>query len=176
MGLFDDVEDIDSAEVFTGVPAGTWHGIVYDVAMQNSSNGDPYIVFEYQFDVNGSEMKMSEWLRKPEGKRSDWDYVTEVNAKGHTQGQFNEWALAKLKTRLSSLGVPAERFNQVEPENLVGLDITATVVKDKDDYSKIKRLSLKKENVTTRSLPTARPAEQVVSAPAANVPNPFARA
>lgn len=176
MGIFDDdTEDIASAVGFEAPPVGTWAGVVSDAGTQTDKNEINNLVIEYSVNVEGKTepMKYSEWLKIPKGKRSDWDFETVVNDKGHTQGNFNEWALAALKTRLLSLGIPEQRLNTVNPENLIGHDVVVTFFKDKGDYTKVKRVVLaNKPSRPAPALPSARPA---AVASTVTVANPFAK-
>lgn len=140
-GLFDDVEDIDSAEGFRVVPSGTHRGVVSDVAPGEDEYGR-HVVITYTFTTaDGEEYPFNERLNVPEGKREEWDNETIVTKK-YTQAQINEFALSRLKTRLDSLGVPKERFNSTGPEHLIGTEVVASLAEDKNGYMKIKRLAL----------------------------------
>ena len=126
--IFGDL-DIESAadNPFTVVP-GTYNAIVSSVGEETSQKGNRGLVFKYTITGDDDPMagrEVSEWKNIPKDPST-------------TEGQR---ALSFIKMRLQSLGVPNNRLNSTEPDDLIGTEVVITVV-EKDGYTNIRKLVL----------------------------------
>jgi hypothetical protein len=183
MGLLDDYGvDVVSDAIETGFGDGPEPGPyrfeLTDIFVKEGSVKDPeksWVIIEYLLDdeMGGAPVEHSELFQLP----LDPANPTEKERK----------TLGRYKTRLKNLGVPDDKINTVERDELVGLTGTLVVVENAGSGANAGR-SFKNINKVKVDLPgeeTAAPAAKAAPAAAAPVarqrqaratstPNPFA--
>lgn len=134
MGLFGDL-DVASAVDPLYVPPGTHECYLTkaDVKQMNGTDkdGEPkfpsliltFTIADDEGDLNG--LTVSEFKSVPPSDKAD-------TPKGKA-------ALGWLKNRLDSLGVPADRMNDLDPNDLVGIHCYVTVKKN-GDYTNVQKV------------------------------------
>ena len=131
MGLFDGLEDsfVDVVEFGVGLPANTYEAMVSDVTTEQKDSG-LYLVITYAVTAGPMKGKTHKEFQKMVVGRA----TTEKDQK----------TLQFIKTRLLSLGIPADRQNTVEPDDIVGVEVAITLVpqKDRPQYNNISRVVL----------------------------------
>lgn len=128
-----------------------------DLDIANAQD-DPFKVEDgtYSCTVTGAEVKKSEEKgtagllitytvtdeESPMYKRTQTEWKNlPTDAMDETE---KERAKSFLKIRLNSLGVPKDKMNSLESDDLIGIDCVVTV-KTKGEYSNVTRVELPKE-------------------------------
>jgi hypothetical protein len=128
MGLFGDLDVASASEDVFGVPDATYSAIVKGVKMSKSDN---------KTDERGNAlvgMTVTYKLDDPESQ-----YV------GREVGQYQTVPQPPSGERLlKNLGVPEERMNDVNSEDLVGQEVYITTKKN-GDYTNVTRVVLRSE-------------------------------
>lgn len=124
--IFGDL-DIASAEdnPFEIAP-GTYQATISDVSVRPTKAGDKTgLIIEYTItDENETGKKVSEWKEIP------------------AKGSKNEATAASfLKLRLSSLGIPENRMNSLQTDDLMNLDVVVSVKKN-GEYTNVVKVAL----------------------------------
>lgn len=136
MGLFDELEedfhDVDEPQ--QGIPAGTYEAMVSAIEVEEKPEAKrpgKYLVFSYTVTEEGPYKGMTQ---------KEWKHTIQGRAKDDADRQD----LAYLKQRLANLGVPEERMNSVEVDDIVGTEIAMTLVDQKNNpqYRNVSRISL----------------------------------
>lgn len=146
MGLFDELEiDVASAVDPFAIPLGMHLCFLTAAEMKKSSKGGAGLAITYTIDGgdhNGT--KISEWKNCPANKE---EAATEDGKK----------SLGWLKQRLTSLGVPEDRMNTMDPDDLVGIHCWVTVKEGKDGFTNIGKVSVADENASAIAAGTSNP-------------------
>ena len=131
MGLFDGLEDsfVDVVEFGVGLPANTYEAMVSDVTTEQKDSG-LYLVITYAV-TDG-----------PYKGKTHKEYQKMVVGRATTEKE--QKSLQFIKTRLLSLGIPADRQNKVTADDIVGAEVAITIVpqKDKPQFNNIARVVL----------------------------------
>lgn len=130
MGLFGDLDVASADDNPWAVPANTYEADVYTVEVKTDKNGNKGLAILYKISSGDHEGKtVSEWKIIPQPNGSD---LTPEEKK----------AASYLKMRLASLGVPEERMNDVNVNDLMGLPVTVKVTVN-GDYTNVTRVELR---------------------------------
>lgn len=139
-GLFGDLDVAGAEELSTGVPAGTYEAVVSAAEIVEGTKNSPdttFLVLSYQ--IAGYNFPIREYKSIPKGRPETWDR-TVMDTKNRTEADRNNSSRSFLKARFESLGVPVERMNSVEPDDLVGIPVIVTVKKNAEGYSNITKV------------------------------------
>lgn len=133
MGLFDGLDVASAADNPFEVEPGTYHCVVTGAEARPTQNGDKVgLNLEYTIQDEDSPMngrKIMEWKHIPQP-----DDPSNPTAKEAT-------AMSFLKQRLSNLGIPETRMNDVEPDDLIGIECVVTVKKN-GEYTNVTKVTL----------------------------------
>lgn len=145
MGLFDELDVASAADnPFGGVPEGVYECTVTNAVVKESD--DKFyregvkkvgLMLTYKVtdgDEAGEEITEYKAIPRPEDK----DNPTSDERR----------AMSFLKQRMLSLGIPENRVNSVEPDDLIGLDCYVTVKKGKNDYMNVTEVKLVNQPAT----------------------------
>lgn len=135
MGLFDELEvDVASAKDPFEIPVGMHLCYVTGAEMKVSKNGSKGLALTYKIDGgdhNGT--LISEWKNVPD--------------KAALSTEEGKKSLGWLKQRLTSLGVPEDRMNSLEPEDLIGIHCYVTVKKN-GEYTNVTKVQVAPDGAT----------------------------
>ncbi len=127
MSLFGDV-DVQSAEddpYF--IPDSSYPAFLTDVKVGPTKNGDKTgMTITYKIsegDFEGREV-------------TEWKYLPE-----QMETVEEKRAMSFLKSRLLDLGIPAERVNEVQADDLIGREVIIAI-KNKNGYTNIRNVQL----------------------------------
>ena len=130
MGIFGDL-DVQAAEddpFF--VPANTYVCTLYKAEVKRDKNDNLGMSLIYKIAEGEHKNKtVSEWKKIPQP--ADPKNLTEEEQRDASY----------LKMRLKSLGVPENRMNDVNIDDLLGLDVIVTVVQN-GEYTNVKKVEL----------------------------------
>lgn len=133
MGLFDGLDVASAADNPFEVDPGTYHCVVTGVEAKPTQNGDKVgLNLEYTINDDDSPMngrKITEWKHIPQP--ADPSNPTSKEA----------MAASFLKQRLGNLGVPESRMNDVEPDDLIGIECIVSVKKN-GEYTNVTKVTL----------------------------------
>lgn len=130
MSLFGEL-DVDIAAADDNpfeVPAGIYSGFVSDVEVKESQKGNQGLMITYTVGPDDAEYAgrtIGEWKNLP----------VPGDAKAAQAASF-------LKLRLLSLGVPEDKINSIEADDLIGTAVVFTVADGKDGYKNIRKVTL----------------------------------
>jgi hypothetical protein len=131
MGLFDELDVAGAEDNPWSVPDNTYASVVSDVSVKKDKNGNMAMTFFYKVtDGDYEGRSVSEYKRLPH--KDDTDILT---------GKALEDAKSYLKQRLGTLGIPEERMNSVEIEDLIGIECYITV-KNNKGYANVRNVTL----------------------------------
>lgn len=112
MGLFDELDIAGAADDPWAIPDNVYPAVVSKVEVKTNADGNYGMYFTYT--LNGGEFdgrKVSEYKRLPHPKDAT---PLEPAAK--------ETAKSYIKERLASLGIPEERMNSIDTDDLVAIE------------------------------------------------------
>jgi hypothetical protein len=131
MGLFGDLDVASADDNPWAVPANTYEADVYLVEVKTDKNENKGLSILYKISSGDHEGKtVSEWKIIPQP--ADLNNLTPEENK----------ARSYLKMRLASLGVPEERMNDVNVNDLMGLPVTVKVTVN-GEYTNVTRVELR---------------------------------
>ena len=134
MSLFGDLDVAGAIDPFE-IPDGTYKAVTGEVKRETSKDGSKVgLTLKYTIDDEDSPYngrKASEWKTIPKGQESEDDRK----------------ALGYLKQRLNSLGVPEDKMNSVEPEELNDIPVVITI-KNNNGYVNVNRVALREEDAS----------------------------
>jgi hypothetical protein len=143
MSLLDGWDVANAEEISFFVPTGVYEATVSDVDIKPGRK-DPnakFMVFSYL--VDGFSFPVSEWKQLPSGSPAEWDKAPVQN--GKSEEDIMKERLSYIKSRLKSLGVPAEYMNTISSDELVGIKVVVTISNTEDGdrtYSNVKKVVL----------------------------------
>lgn len=160
MGLFDGVDvDFDEVQEYSaGLAPGTYSSIVSNVTTEEKDSGT-YLVITYTVTEGPSQGKTHR------------EYNRIIKGQPQTEQEINNMRF--IKTRMLSLGVPAERINSVEPEDIEGTEVALTVDKQKNNprYMQVVRVDVL--SPVTESTPSSLPTAAKPAAAAGDITSMF---
>ena len=127
MGLFGDLDVASAAEISSTYDEGTWPFVVSDVKVAPSSKGT----------MTGMTLTCTFSDGKYTGKKFvKWDRVPQpgVDLDIQTPEQV-EKSKSYLKANMLALGIPQEQINDVNPQDLIGLEGFVRVTKRRNNKS-----------------------------------------
>jgi hypothetical protein len=127
MGLFGDLDVASAEDDPFSVPANTYEATVYEVEVKPTQDGSKTgLNIVYKIASGEHEGKsVREWKQIPKGAITPED----------------KRAASFLKMRLASLGVPESRMNDIDVNDLQGLDVIINV-KVNGEYTNVTRVEL----------------------------------
>lgn len=135
--IFGDLDIANAEDNPFAVPDNTYEAYVTNAKVGLTKAGDKLgLTIEYSIDggdQNGK--KVSEFKHVP---RSNDVMEPAIRAR----------AASFLKMRLSSLGVPDDKMNELDPTDLIGTPVVITV-KTKDGYTNVNRVETRSESGDT---------------------------
>lgn len=131
MGLFGDLDVASADDNPWAVPANTYEADVYIVEVKSDKNENKGLSILYKITSGDHVGKtVSEWKIIPQPD-DPWNLTPEERK-----------AMSYIKMRLASLGVPEERMNTVDVNDLMGLPVTVKVTVN-GDYTNVTRVELR---------------------------------
>lgn len=125
MGLFDELDLKNAPADPNAIPNGDYVAYLTDVKPGTSQKAPDhkYVIFQYKIEDDGpyNGAEISEWKSA--------DPSDDERKKG--------W----LKQRLISLGVPEDRVDEVEPDDIIGTKVVLQV-KQNGQYTNVNRVTL----------------------------------
>jgi hypothetical protein len=142
MGLFGDLDVASASEDVFGVPDATYSAIVKGVKMSKSDNktderGNALVGMTVTYKLDDPESQyvgreVGQYQTVPQPPSGEPMTARETQNAGY------------LKRLLKNLGVPEERMNDVNSEDLVGQEVYITTKKN-GDYTNVTRVVLRSE-------------------------------
>lgn len=132
MGLFDGIDIESAADDPFAVDDGTYEAFVTEIKVgltRDESKTGMTTTFRISEGENEGKL-VSRWLLVP----------TIEDPKNPTADEAR--ALSFLKSHLMSLGVPAEKVNEVDADDLVGTEVYITV-RSANGYTNVRKIQLK---------------------------------
>lgn len=135
--IFGDLDIANAADDPFKIDDGTYRGTVTDAKVQDHEKDGvtkKYLIIDFTVTDPESPMyerKISEWKEIPQPK----------NPKAPTADEAR--AASFLKMRLTSLGIPPERMNKLNTDDLKGIDVVF-VVKTKGAFTNLNKVELAK--------------------------------
>lgn len=166
MGLFDDVDDdFTEVEEFANLEAGTYEAIIANVTTEDKESGK-YMVITYTVteDTKFKGLSHKEYQRIYPGRA-----VTDAEKNSRRA----------IKTRFVQFGIPEDRINTVEPEDVIGIEGALTLgLRRGSDYLNVRKFAPFQSGPTPtlpQELDEPAPVTQGGKAPkkTAEKPNPF---
>lgn len=134
MGLFDELDIAGADDNPWLVPDNTYPAVVSNLEVKKDRNDNMAMTFFYKIkEGDYADREISEYKRMPHS--SDKDKL---------EGAEKERAKSYIKMRLASLGIPEERMNEVEKDDLIGIDCYITV-KNNKGYANINNVTLESD-------------------------------
>ena len=132
MGLFDGIDIESAADDPFAIDDGTYEAFVTEIKVgltkDETKNG---MTTTFRISEGENEGKLvSRWLLVPSIE----------DPKNPTADESR--ALSFLKSHLMSLGVPAEKVNEVDADDLVGTEVYITV-RSANGYTNVRKIALK---------------------------------
>jgi hypothetical protein len=151
VGLFDDVEDdFTEVEEFANLDAGTYEVMVAHCGIEAKDSGN-YLVITYTVTEEGKYKGLSykEFQRIYPGRATT---DAEINSR------------KAIKTRMLQFGIPEDRINSMEPDDVMGIEGALTLVPQRNnpDYMRVRKFAM----FQSGTVPTL-PVEDSAPAPAA---------
>lgn len=137
MALFEELDIAGAADDPYAIPDNTYAAVVTNLTVKDDKNGNKGMIFEYTLRGNGTAQdgfKVTEYKRVP----------SSTDAQPLDEGEKDK-ALAYIKQRLASLGVPEARMNSVDKDDLIGIECyvtTRTNQSNGNSYVNIRNVSL----------------------------------
>lgn len=134
MSMFGDLDIESAADDPFAVPDNTYRAFVTDVEVKPTKDGSKTgMTIIYKISEGEHEGKqIREWKNIPQP----------VDPKNPSDD--DKRAMSFLKQRLLDLGVPADRINQVTPDDLIAKEVTVSV-KNNDGYVNVRKVTLVQE-------------------------------
>lgn len=146
MGFFG-AEDFDTTQIPEGPKAGVYPGRIKAVkTFEISNSGKTNHIFVIDMHDASFDYPVSRYVQFPskaemEAGVASWDDVTPVDTKGNTQKGINLQKLRRFSEFLiKSFGIPAERVNKVNPEDLVGTPVVVTITINDEGFPNAQRI------------------------------------
>lgn len=135
MGLFDGLDVASAQDNPFDVAPGTYPAVVTKAEARPTKGGDKVgLNIEYTISDPDSEMhgrKVTEWKQIPQ-------------ASGELTGKDAQ-AASFLKQRLMNLGIPESRMNDIEGDDLIGIECVISVKKN-GEYTNVTKVALQGED------------------------------
>lgn len=144
MGIFGDLDVASASDNPFAIPDNTYECYLTEVAVRPTKDGSKVgLNLTYRIASGDKEdRRIKEWKHIPAG--SDLTSTdSEVKAAA-------ERALSFLKMRLKELGVPAEKMNDLQPDDLIGKHVNVSV-KTIDGFVNVQRVALAVEGNAAES-------------------------
>lgn len=148
MGLFDEYdanpEDLPDP---SGIEPGAYPARVkavevkFNVYKQDGKDNDKFIVFTY--DVEGASFDINHNFAMPRPK--PWS-ETDIEYGSVTVADAMKQHLARFAKHLENLGVPRSKQNDIELEDLVGIEGVVTMTKNKKGYVNPSKFVVKQDS------------------------------
>lgn len=143
MGLFDGLDidvDWDQVEEYNPNVTPGPHPFLVSNFVVEQKNSVPYLVISYLI-TDGSQKGKTQ----KEYKRIPLDISTE---QGQRDAQY-------IQSRMISLGIPKDRINKVESEDVIGIEGIVTLVPQKNDprYNNVAKVTVLNKDNEVPSLP-----------------------
>lgn len=131
MGLFDELNVAGAADNPFAIPDDTYEAVVSDVTVKANAKGNMGMTIKYKVvggQYEGAEI--SEYRRIPHPK--DAEPQNEADSAR---------SLSFLKRSLASLGIPEDRMNSVQKDDLVGIKCYVSTQQN-GDFTNVRNVSL----------------------------------
>lgn len=131
MGLFEELDIASAKDNPWEIPNNTYRCLVTDVVVKKNQSDNMGMTFYYTIqDGEQKGLKVSEYKRMPHP--TDAEPLDKADA---------DKALSYIKMRLASLGIPEERMNSVEKDDLIGIECFVTT-KQNGQYTNVNNVTL----------------------------------
>lgn len=140
MGLFDELDVAGAEDDPWAIPDNTYACVVTGAVAKKDRNDNMGTTFRYKItdgDLTGREI--SEYKRTPHKEDAE-----------PLEGKARADAISYIKQRLGQLGIPEERMNDVDEDDLVGIECYVTV-KNNKGYVNVRNVSLTTNEVAASS-------------------------
>jgi hypothetical protein len=140
-GLFEELDIAGAEDNPWSVPDNTYAAVVSNVEVKKDKNDNMAMTFFYKVtDGDYLDRELKEYKRLPHS--TDKEPLT---------GKALEDAKSYIKVRLASLGIPEERMNSVDVDDLIGIECYITV-KNNKGFANVRNVTLVNDvNVTVGS-------------------------
>jgi len=138
MSLFGELDVQSAEEIDYTIPDNVYPAFVFEVkvGMTRGGNGKtPKLGMTLIYKISEGEYadrQVQEWKQIPQPE--DPKNLSEDEKR----------SLSYLKSRILSLGIPEERVNSVQPEDLIGTEVVITLV-TKGEYQNVRKVEAKKD-------------------------------
>jgi hypothetical protein len=134
MSIFGDLDVASASDDPFKVPANTYNAVVSESKVADSKDGSKKgLVLIYTVEDPGSEHH---------GKNvREWKTIPQPADPKNPSGEDLR-AMSFLKARLLDLGVPEERINSIQPDELIGKEVTIDVREGKNDFMNVNSVTL----------------------------------
>ena len=143
MGLFGDVDVASASDDPFKVPSGVYQAILSDVEVK-PTNDKSKVGMTLIFTLEGNEGDEAEHNGK---QVREWKEIP-TPADPKNLSPDDKRAMSFLKSRLLDLGIPEDRVNSVEPDDLKGKEVTIQV-KEKGEFTNINKVTLLQSGAAT---------------------------
>ena len=131
MGLFDELDIASAADNPWAIPDNTYPCVVSDLTVKENKSGNMGMTFKYKVtEGDHAGFEITEYKRLPSSKDSDQMSQADKSK-----------AMAYIKQRLASLGIPEDRMNSVEAADLIGIECYVST-KMNDDFVNVRTVTL----------------------------------
>ncbi len=146
MGLFDELDIAGAADSPWAIPDNTYPAVVTDLIVKENSAGNMGMTFKYKIREGEHEgTDVSEYKRLP----------SSVDKEPLSEGEKNK-AMAYIKLRLNSLGIPEARMNSIEKEDVIGIECYIST-KMTGDFINVRQVTLTSDVDTSGGVTTGNP-------------------
>jgi hypothetical protein len=133
MGLFGELDVESAADDPFEVPPNVYNALLTEVKVgptKDQTKVGMTLVFKIQSEDEHNGKLVREWKHIPQP------------ADPHNLSAEDQRSLSFLKSRLMDLGIPAAKVNEVEPDDLVGKEVTITVKLGKNNFTNVSKVTL----------------------------------
>jgi hypothetical protein len=146
MGLFAELDLEDAADDPFATPLGTFGCVVKECKLSTSDS--KFVKVNGEDDTTKPLRGLSLIYQINDGGDNDGDTISEYKSIPYgSESVEDKRALSFLKQRLLSLGVPQERINSVQPEELEGTDCFVTT-KKRGEYTNVTEVKVNSGDVS----------------------------
>lgn len=133
MGLFGDLDVESAADDPFEVPPNVYNAVITEVKVgltKDQSKMGMTIIYKIISDDEHAGKQIREWKHIPQP------------ADPKNLSADDKRSMSFLKSRLLDLGVPESKINSVEPDDLVGKEVTVSVKKGDKDFINVTKVTL----------------------------------
>jgi len=141
MGLFGDLDIEAASDNPFEIPADKYGCAVTKVEKKrNNDDTADFLVFTYTIEEGAADSAIGQDV-------AEWKKIPASNDE-----EGAERAKSFIKQRLLSLGVPENRVNTVNPDDLLGVKVWATIKPGKNGYPSVSKVELQDASSSSVSL------------------------